>query len=767
MSEAHEAQVLQERGPASSVQEGLWVVQSIGRAGKAYQEALALKLNGTLDIPRLERALDLLVQRHPGLRTCFVAVAQGLEQQVLAMSGPRLQVESVAPEQLHDWMQRQQQLPFDLSAAPLFRVRLAHLGPNRHVLLIVAHHLIVDGWSLGVFEHDLSALYAAGASAPLPELNASPISHARAERARVGTAAWDDAQRFWSLQLAGSPQVTSQSGPRSLTQALQLDGQTTKALLSVARALKVSPFALGFSAFAASMATLTGRDDLVLATDFSGRTEPAYEPVIGMFVNQIPLRWRMNPGLNGVSAVQQAHRLSLDVLAHAHLPYPLIVEASQQPGGQLFEGKFVLHNMPRHPLHLEGLDVEVAGVQGTDPKFPVLLELWEQGEGLCGSVTIDPSRSRLAPALLAQRFCSMLDGILRSPEAPLETVQPTASPPTFVPSRRRVDMTADPVSVTSSPAAPRPTLVECRSADVDLAQWVHRERMALEAHLIRSGAVLFRGFNLGGSGMFAQVVQQLGGEPLPYLQRSTPRTEVAAGVYTSTEYPSDQPIFFHNENAYATSWPARVFFFCETPPLKGGRTPLANCRAVLALLPESIRGAFERHGVIYRRRFRPGLGLSWQQAFAVDDLDTLHSRYAAQGYRFSKGAQDELVADLAVPAVVTHPDTGEAVWFNHAALFHPAALSEALGEVAARLDVSQLQAVETLLGNGQPIPAQWIAEIRRAYLAASFSFDWQKDDLLMLDNRLTAHGREPFTAPRRILVAMTQAQRHEPLPKEF
>jgi alpha-ketoglutarate-dependent taurine dioxygenase len=767
MSEGQPSQGVQARGPANSVQEGLWVLQSIGRAGTAYQEVLALDLEGTLNIQRLEQALDLVVRRHPGLRSCFVAGPQGLEQWVLSMGGPQLLAEPVLPEHLLGWIQHQQQLPFNLSVAPLFRVRLALLGPDHHVLLIVVHHLIVDGWSLGVFERDLSAFYAAGPLASLPELRASPIGHARSERIRVNTPAWRDAQRFWSQYLAGIPKVIAQSGPRALTQALHLDGQATQALLAVARALKVSPFTLGFSAFAVAMSTLTGRDDLVLATDFSGRTETAYEPVIGMFVNQIPLRWNMSPGLTGAGAAQQAQRLSREVLAHAHLPYPLIVEGSQQAGGQLFEGKFVLHNMPRHPLHLEGLKVQVTGIQGSDPKFPVLLELWEQGKGLSGSVTIDPSRSRLTPEALAQCFHAILEGIVLTPEQPLGTFPPTPSLPTFVPSRRRVDMTTDPVSITPSTAAPCPTMIECPSADVDLSRWAHKEREVIETHLRRSGAVLFRGFGLNNSEMFARAVKQLGGEPLPYVQRSTPRTEVEAGVYTSTEYPSDQSIFFHSENAYASSWPARLFFFCETPAFEGGRTPLADCRAVLNQLPESIRSAFEHHGVIYRRRFRPGLGLSWQQVFAVDDLDTLNRQYVPQGYRFSRGSQNELVADLAVPAVITHPDTGEVAWFNHAALFHPAALAEALGEVAAGQDVSQLQAVETLLGNGSAIPAEWIAQIRRAYVAASFSFDWQQGDLLMLDNRLTAHGREPFTAPRRILVAMTQAQRHQPLLKEF
>ncbi|MBD8708472.1 TauD/TfdA family dioxygenase [Pseudomonas sp. CFBP 13711] len=767
MSEGQPFLSAQARGPANAGQEGLWVVQSIGRAGTAYQEVLALNLEGALDIQRLEQAVDRVVRRHPSLRSCFVAGPQGLEQCVWSMGGPQMVAEPVAPGHLQGWMAHQQRLPFNLSVAPLFRVRLAVLGPNHHVVLIVVHHIIVDGWSLGVFERDLSAFYAAGPHAGLPELSTSPIDHARRERERAHTPAWREAQRFWSQYLAGIPRVAAQSGSQALTQALHLDGQATQALLAVARQLKVSAFALGFGAFAVAMSTLTERDDLVLATDFSGRTEPTYEPVIGLFVNQIPLRWSMSPGLTGASAAQQAQRLTREVLAHAHLPYPLIVEACQHAGGQLFEGKFVLHNMPRHPVHLEGLKVQVSGGQGADPKFPVLLELWEQGDGLSGSVTIDPSRSRLTPQLLAQRFHAVLESIVLTPQRPLGRMAPAPAAPAFVPSRRRVDVTADPVSITPSTVAPRPTLIECPSADVDLSRWAHKECDVIETHLRRSGAVLFRGFGLNSSDMFARAVKQLGGEPLPYVQRSTPRSEVEAGVYTSTEYPADQSIFFHSENAYATRWPARLFFFCETPAAEGGRTPLADCRAVLKQLPEMIRNAFERHGVIYRRRFRPGLGLSWQQVFAVDDLDTLERQYVQQGYRFSRGSHNELVADLAVPAVVTHPDTGEVAWFNHAALFHPAALAEALGEVAAGQDVSQLQAMETLLGDGSAIPAEWIAQIRRAYVAASFAFDWQQGDLLMLDNRLTAHGREPFTAPRRILVAMTHAQRHQPLLKEF
>ncbi|KTT39384.1 hypothetical protein RSA46_21130 [Pseudomonas oryzihabitans] len=756
---------VQERGPASFGQEGLWVAQSIGRVGTSYQEVLALEVEGALDIQRLEQALDRVVQRHPSLRSCFVAGPLGLEQCVFSIGGIHLVAEPIAPEHLESWIAHQQQQPFNLSVAPLFRVRLALLGPAHHIVLVVIHHMIVDGWSLGVFERDLSEFYAEGPYADLPELSTSPIDYARSERERSRTPVWRQAQCFWAQYLAGIPRVAAQSGSRALTLSLHLDSEATQELLAIARQLKVSPFAVGFSAFAVAMSMLTERDDLVLATDFSGRTELTYEPVIGMFVNQVPVRWIMSHGLTGEIAIKQAQRLIREVLAHAHLPYSLIAQACQPAGGELFEGKFVLHNMPRHLLHLAGLEVQINVPQGAGPKFPVLVELWEQGGGLSGSVTIDPSRSRLTPQMLAHRFHSVLKSIVLTPQKSLEREGPIAAAPAFVPSRRRVDLSSDPVIIISSEVAPRPTLIQCSSADVDLKQWAHKESDVLEAHLKRSGALLFRGFGLNSSDMFEQAAKQLGGEPLPYVQRSTPRTEVKVGVYTSTEYPADQSIFFHCENAYATCWPERLFFFCEIPAAEGGRTPLADCRAVLKRLPEMIRKAFEHHGVIYRRRFRPGLGLSWQQVFAVDELDALERKYVPQGYRFSRGSHSELVADLAVPAMVTHPDTGEVAWFNHAALFHPAGLAEALGELAAGQDVSQLQAVETLLGDGSAIPAEWIAQIRRAYVASSFAFDWQQGDLLMLDNRLTAHGREPFTAPRRILVAMTREQRHQPLVK--
>jgi alpha-ketoglutarate-dependent taurine dioxygenase len=286
----------------------------------------------------------------------------------------------------------------------------------------------------------------------------------------------------------------------------------------------------------------------------------------------------------------------------------------------------------------------------------------------------------------------------------------------------------------------------------DHRRWIADHREPIQACLRTQGAVLLTELP-ADLALFSAVVRSIGGEPLAYNERSTPRTEIGLGIYTSTDYPPDQAIPMHNENSYSDRWPTTLFFFCDTPAESGGATPIANSRAVLRLLPLDLRNDFSQ-GVLYTRTFRDGFGLSWRESFQTDSRAQVEQYCRDHDQRFTWTGAGLRTAHRR-PAWGTEPLTGEQVWFNQANLFHVSSLDEEVQEALLALYPEQDLPRNAYFGDGRPIPPETITAVDKAYAEASLALPWQPGNILIINNMLTAHGREPFTGTRRILVAMS------------
>jgi alpha-ketoglutarate-dependent taurine dioxygenase len=299
-----------------------------------------------------------------------------------------------------------------------------------------------------------------------------------------------------------------------------------------------------------------------------------------------------------------------------------------------------------------------------------------------------------------------------------------------------------------------PALVRPAAAGASAADWIRGNRPAVDTLVHRAGAVLFRGFGVTGAADFRAVMDALSPRVLEYGERSSPRSQVQDGVYTSTEYPADQPIVPHNEQSYTLNWPTRIVFYCERAPTTGGRTPLVDSRRVLAgLRPQTVQ-RFERLGVRYVRNYLPGLSLPWQEAFQTDSRDEVAAYCAAEGIDAQWLAADHLRTSQVRPAVHTHPVTGARTWFNHAVFFHVTSLPEEVRDELLDALPDEDLPYNTYYGDGTPIEPDVLAEIRAVTAAETRSFAWEPGDVLVVDNMITAHAREPYTGPRRILTAM-------------
>lgn len=275
--------------------------------------------------------------------------------------------------------------------------------------------------------------------------------------------------------------------------------------------------------------------------------------------------------------------------------------------------------------------------------------------------------------------------------------------------------------------------------------------------LAERGTVLFRGFGIGSPERFAELVSAGESEMLPYINGSTPRSRVSGNVYTSTEYPADQHIPMHNEMAYATAWPEQVWFYCQTAAAEGGCTPLADSRRIYRAIKPEIRQKFANLGVRYVRNYRRFVDVPWQEAFDTEDRHTVETICRESGIEF-RWDGDDLKTWQVCQGVATHPRTGDSVWFNQAHLFHVSNLPPKVRDALSRVYKSEDLPRNAMYGNGEPIPDAVLDEIRAAIDRETITFPWQSGDVLLVDNMLIAHGREPYVGDRLVLVAMTGAR---------
>jgi alpha-ketoglutarate-dependent taurine dioxygenase len=243
-------------------------------------------------------------------------------------------------------------------------------------------------------------------------------------------------------------------------------------------------------------------------------------------------------------------------------------------------------------------------------------------------------------------------------------------------------------------------------------------------------------------------------EPTKYREKATPRSTLGAGVFSSTDLPAAQVIAPHNENSYTLTFPSLLLFGCLTAPAEGGATPVVDCRKVLSALPPYIEKRMRATGWLLTRNYSEYISTHWQTAFASADRAAVE-RYCAENLVAYEWQPDgNLRTGQLRPGIISHPSTGEEVWFNHLAFWNEWSLDEELRQ--ALIDELGCDGLPfaTSLGDGERLTRDELHEIRDAYDAATVREAWAPGDLLIVDNILTAHGREAFRGDRKIVVAM-------------
>ncbi len=423
----------------SYAQARLWVAAQLAGSAAEYNISAALRLDGPLDAGALERAVAEIGRRHEALRTNFVVV-DGQPTQVIAptLRGPLelVDLSGLEPAERAREVQRRAEAEnfhaFDLAAEPLLRVVLLREAPRAHVLLATMHHLVSDGWSIGVLARELGALYDAchvGAASPLPELAAQYADYAHWQRQWLSGDHLRGQLDYWRRQLAGAngrlnlPRArTGRTGTGRVSFALS--AALTDGLKALARRTQTTPFMALLSGLGALLARTSGQEDFNVGAPVANRNRQELEPLIGFFVNLLALRLDLRGEPTFRQALERVRQTVLGAQANQDLPFERLVDElyPQRESGPLFE-VMVIHDAPAPDLALAGLTV-----RPLESDRPLSLGArsdldlyWSEEAGQLRGLFCFPAE-RFEPETiqrLSENFAALLAGAVADPDQPI------------------------------------------------------------------------------------------------------------------------------------------------------------------------------------------------------------------------------------------------------------------------------------------------------------------------------------------------------------
>jgi len=451
------AQLLREQAKASSValplsygQQALYFTHQLAPASAAYNIAFAASAHFAVNVAALRRAFQSIVDRHAALRTTFTLTDHGLAQ--LVSSAAELHFAAVdaagwSDAELSRQIEAAHQQPFDLARGPLLRVQLFTRAVADHVLLLTVHHIVFDGWSMGVILDELARLYAAEAGGPpanLPPVERQYGDFAAWQRAMLAGAEGERLRAFWHQQLAGSLPVLALpiDRPRPPFQSLQGSAQPIKLsdelagrLRALAKAEHTTLYALMLAAFYVLLHRITGQDDLIIGSPMANRGQPPFQQTVGYLVSPVPLRVAITGGQPFKAFLAQVRQTLHAALAHEGYPFTLMVEELQpkrEPGrtpimevlftqqkvqllGKLAEE--LLRREPTRPAASHGLQLEPYPISQENGQFDLSLVLIEAPESIGGALKYNTDLFDDATITrLAGHLQTLLEGIVADPD---------------------------------------------------------------------------------------------------------------------------------------------------------------------------------------------------------------------------------------------------------------------------------------------------------------------------------------------------------------
>jgi amino acid adenylation domain-containing protein len=428
--------------PVSFAQERLLFLERLDPGTSAYNLTRVIRMIGQLDAEALAQALDEIVKRHATLRTRFSFDAEDCYQIVDDAVRVHLPVHDIshlpAPDRQPEALRlarQQQHTSFDLTKGPLFRPVLLRLGSADHILVLVMHHIVTDGWSMGILFDEIGETYgelAHSKLAKLPVLSIQYSDFARWQREHFTAQHLRDHVAYWTNKLRGHggfielptdrprPAVQSHEGA---TEIFQIEEQLAQALSRLAESRGATLFMILLAAFQTLIYRYTRSEDILVGTPIASRGDVSLEKLIGFFVNTLVIRGDLSGDPSFVELLRRTRETTIEAYEHQDLPFETLVEAFKPQRSlsytPLFQVMFVLQNTPKQTLDLSGLSLEELEFDNGSAKFDLTLEVVEQGDLHCTIEYCTALFDKPTIQRLAQHFETLLDDILRNPDRPI------------------------------------------------------------------------------------------------------------------------------------------------------------------------------------------------------------------------------------------------------------------------------------------------------------------------------------------------------------
>ncbi|WP_086691624.1 amino acid adenylation domain-containing protein [Nostoc sp. T09] len=432
--------------PLSFAQGRLWLQEQLYPGTFTYNISAAVHFAGCLNVAALEQSLNEIVQRHEALRTIFSLVNGQAFQAIaptLTIQLPIIDLCHVpAPErgaEVERLAIAESHYIFDLTQLPLLRCTLLHLGENEHIVLLTIHHIVSDGWSMGVFIQELATLYAtfcAGETSRLPELPIQYADFAVWQRQWLQGEVLQTQLDYWQQQLQNLPILelpTDFPRPpertfRGAKQTLVLDNSLSQALKQLSTETGVTLFMTLLASFQTLLHWYTNQDDIVVGTDVANRNQAETESLIGFFVNQLVLRTDMTGNPSFRELLERVRDRTLSAYTHQDLPFDKLVEAlnperdlSRAP---LFQVKCILQNAPMPPLELPGLTLSLLDIDKGVAEFDLLLILTDTEQGLIADLKYSTDLFKAATvSRLLKNWEIVLNTVVKQPNISLQDIK--------------------------------------------------------------------------------------------------------------------------------------------------------------------------------------------------------------------------------------------------------------------------------------------------------------------------------------------------------
>ena len=426
--------------PLSFAQQRLWFLNQLEGDSVTYNIPVALRLSGPLHVEALEQTIKEIVQRHEILRTTFPTINGTPVQLIDPTLSVRLSIvdlqsqpEAIQFSEMQRLATEESRFQFDLAQGPLMRVTLLILRKESHVLLLTMHHIISDGWSMGVLTGEFSTLYASfskGEPSPLPELTIQYADFAYWQRQWLHGETFETQLNYWQKQLAGAPPMlklpTDRSRPpvqtfKGCIEYFELPTDLTKKLKNLSQKSGATLFMALLTAFAILLSRYSGQEDISVGSPIANRHHQEIKPLIGFFANTILLRVDLQGNPSFQELLGRVRQVALEAYAHQDLPFEQLVEALQPERNlshnPLFQVMFIMQNASIENLELPGLTVTDLELDRVTAKFDLTLSITETESRLKGSWEYN---SDLFEAATIRRMINhlgtLLEGIVANPQ---------------------------------------------------------------------------------------------------------------------------------------------------------------------------------------------------------------------------------------------------------------------------------------------------------------------------------------------------------------